>query len=247
MARLLQKLIEPPRTCSYLEDRSAQLEMMVLVDVSAQELQTLLERGYRHFGPIYFRPKCAPCSECVTLRIVVSEFVPSRSQKRARRTVTRFRREVGAPKVDQERLDLYSRWHASREKARGWDENVVDAERYALDFAFPQPTSREVRFFDDSRPDGRQLLAIGIVDETDRALSAVYFFYDPDVEHVSLGVAHIVTLVEQARAQGLEHVYLGYRVAGCASLAYKSCFEPHELLEGRPALDESPQWKRAPT
>jgi leucyl-tRNA---protein transferase len=45
-----------------------------------------------------------------------------------------------------------------------------------------------------------------------------------------------------ASARGLEHVYLGYRVEGCASLAYKSRFRPHELLEGRPEVDATPRW-----
>jgi arginine-tRNA-protein transferase len=242
VARLLQQLIEPPRTCSYLEDRQAQLEMMVLVDVSAAELEVLLARGYRHFGPVFFRPKCADCTECVTLRVVTREFSPSRSQRRAKKTASRFRREVGEPKVDAERLALYERWHASRERRRGWGENPVDAERYALDFAFPQPTAREVRFFDDAA--GGKLVAIGIVDQMEHAASAVYFFYDPDIEHVSLGVAHIVMLIDDARRAGLQHVYLGYRVEGCASLAYKSRYEPYELLSGRPALDESPEWRR---
>jgi arginine-tRNA-protein transferase len=215
--------------------------MMMLLDVSADDLDHLLERGYRHFGAVYFRPMCAACSECVTLRVPVKTFAISRSQKRAHRTASRFRREVGAPKVDDERLALYRRWHRSRERERGWDESPVDPERYALDFAFPQATAREVAFYDDAA--GGRLVGLGIVDETRRALSAVYFFYDPDVEGVSLGVAHIVALIEQARETGLEHVYLGYRVVGCESLAYKARFQPHELLEGRPGLDEPPVWR----
>ncbi|MGA9519831.1 MAG: arginyltransferase, partial [Myxococcaceae bacterium] len=49
--------------------------------------------------------------------------------------------------------------------------------------------------------------------------------------------------VEVARAQGIPHLYLGYRVIGCASLRYKDAFQPHELLEGRPAFDEEPIWQ----
>lgn len=244
VARLLQKFVEPPRTCSYLEERTAQLEMSVLIDVSTSELDSLLERGYRHFGPVYFRPMCASCHECVTLRIIAREFVPTRSQKRARRLASRFRREVGVPKVDPERLALYERWHSKRERDRGWGENPVDADRYALDFAFPQPTAREVRFFDDAPGADGKLVGIGIVDETAHASSAVYFFYDPDLEHVSMGVAHVVMLVEEAQRKGLDYVYLGYRVRGCRSLEYKGRFGPHELLQGRPTFDQRPQWKR---
>lgn len=216
--------------------------MMVLLDLSNDEFDALLERGFRHFGPVWFRPVCSPCGACVTLRIVVRDFHASRSQRRARNAAARFRREVGTPKVDAERLELYARWHAGRERRRGWEGNSVDAERYALDFAFPQITAREVRFYDDA--DGGRLVAIGIVDETLRASSAVYFFYDPDLERVSLGVAHVVALVDDAKRKGLDYVYLGYRVEGCKSLEYKGRFEPHELLTGRPSMRERPVWRR---
>ncbi len=52
----------------------------------------------------------------------------------------------------------------------------------------------------------------------------------------------MLSLVEEAREAGLPHVYLGYRVAGCASLRYKATFRPHELLSGRPAMTEQPVW-----
>jgi arginine-tRNA-protein transferase len=45
-----------------------------------------------------------------------------------------------------------------------------------------------------------------------------------------------------ARERGIPHVYLGYRVLGCASMRYKATFRPHELLLGRPAPDEEPRW-----
>ena len=74
-------------------------------------------------------------------------------------------------------------------------------------------------------------------------MSAVYFFWDPEHAPPSLGVANVVTLVEDARAKGLAYVYLGYRVLGCASLVYKAKYGPHELLVGRPAFGEPPEWR----
>lgn len=239
-ARLVQQLIEPPRACSYLPEQQAQLEVRVLLDVDALELEAMLERGWRRFGPIYFRPACTACAECVSLRIDAAQFRPSKSQRRARKGSAKLERRVGKPIVDAERLALYRRWHAQRERARGWEPSAVDAERYALDFAFPHPSVREVAFRDPEL-DGR-LVGLGICDETPNALSAVYFFWDPDHAPASLGVAHVVALVEDARARGVPHVYLGYRVAACASLAYKGRYEPHELLRERPRGRELPRW-----
>jgi arginyl-tRNA--protein-N-Asp/Glu arginylyltransferase len=240
VAKLLQHLVEPPRPCSYLPDREAQLEIRVQTDVTPGELEAMLSRGWRRFGPVYFRPACVACAECVTLRVDVATFAPTKSQRRAVKGASRLRRVVGVPVVDEERLALYHAWHAHREAARGWDESSLDEERYALDFAFPHPCVREVAFRDPA--DGDRLVGLGIYDEMPRSLSAVYFFWDPERAPPSLGVANVVTLVDDARLRGLPYVYLGYRVLGCASLVYKSRYEPHQLLRGRPAFGEAPEW-----
>ena len=241
MARLIQRIVEPPRPCSYLENEIASLEVRVLVDVTPDELEAMLERGWRRFGPVYFRPACAACNECVTLRIPTATFAPSKSQRRAKKNAAHLRRSVAVPIVDRERLDLYHRWHAAREAARGWEASELDAERYAFDFAFPHPCVREVTFRDPTHDD--RLVGVGICDETPTAMSAVYFFWDPEHAPPSLGIAHVVTLVEEARAARKAHVYLGYRVLDCPSLVYKARYRPHELLEGRPEPEEPPIWR----
>jgi leucyl-tRNA---protein transferase len=242
VAKLLHHLVEPPRPCAYLADRDAQLEIRVQVDVTASELEAMLERGWRRFGAVYFRPACVSCGECVTLRIDAAAFKPSKSQRRAAKNAAGLRRVVGVPVVDEERLALYARWHEQRETMRGWDPSVIDPERYAMDFAFPHPAAREVAFRDPDQ--GGRLVGLGIFDETPRSLSAVYFFWDPEAAPPSLGVANVVSLVEDARAKSRPHVYLGYRVLGCPSLVYKAKYGPHELLAGRPAFGESPDWHR---
>jgi arginyl-tRNA--protein-N-Asp/Glu arginylyltransferase len=242
VARVLHHLVEPPRPCSYLDDREAQLEIRVMDEVTVHQLEALLSRGWRRFGPVYFRPACAGCGECVTLRIDVVRFAPSKSQRRAAKNAARLRRVVSIPTVDDERIELYHRWHAQREATRGWDPSELDPERYATDFAFPHPAVREVAFRDPA--DGDRLVGLGIFDETPKSLSAVYFFWDPDRAPPSLGVANVVTLVTEAREKELPYVYLGYRVLGCASLVYKSKYEPHELLVGRPAFSDAPDWQR---
>jgi arginine-tRNA-protein transferase len=242
VARLLHTLVEPPHACPYLEGREAQLEIRVQIDVTPAELDSMLAHGWRRFGPVYFRPACTACTECVTLRVLSNEFTPTKSQRRAARNARRLERIVGKPKIDEERLALYRKWHAERESARGWDESPIDAQRYGFDFAFPHPSVREVAFRDPN--DGGRLVGLGICDEMPTALSAVYFFWDPDRAPSSLGVGHVVTLIEDARARGLPYVYLGYRVLECASLVYKARYGPHELLETRPDDGEPPRWTK---
>jgi arginine-tRNA-protein transferase len=238
--RLLERVVEKPHSCTYLPSRQASLEVQVLLDVTAAELEAMLERGWRRFGPMYFRPACTACGACISLRLPVARFSPSKSQKRAARACASLRRVVGRPLVDGARLDLYARWHAMREEVRGWEPNPQTRERYAIEFAFAHPAAREAAFYDEDR-----LVGVGLFDETPRALSAAFFFYDPEYSQRSLGTANVLSLVDDARATGRDHVYLGYCVEGCASLAYKAGFKPHELLEGRPSMRERPAWKPA--
>ncbi|MEO7191585.1 MAG: arginyltransferase [Vicinamibacterales bacterium] len=241
MARLLQHFLEPPHPCAYLPTREASLEVRVAVDVSPEQLDELLQRGWRRFGPSYFRPACPSCRACVPTRVPVAQFRASRSQRRARNQSSRLRRFVGKPQVDDERLQLYARWHLDRERAVGWDSTSLDAEGYAMEFAFPHPSVREVAFRDPGDED--RLVGIGIVDEVPSGLSAVYFFWDPEHAPSSLGTAHIVRLIDEAATRGLEYVHLGYRVDECPSLAYKGRFQPQEALAELPAEGDPAMWR----
>lgn len=243
MARLIQHILEKPRPCSYIANEVASLEHRIMLDIEPEELDWLLERGHRRFGPDYFRPACSPCGECISTRIVIAEFKASRSQRRARNRSAHLRIMVGPPEIDTERLELYHKWHAEREIAREWSPSVITFEDYFHQFAFPHPCGRELAYYDDSA--GGKLVAIGISDETPRAWSAVYCFYDPAYARLSLGTTNVLTMIDIAQAQGKPHVYLGYQVNACASLKYKGTFFPQEILVGRPLDFEEPRWERA--
>lgn len=245
MARLVERYREAPHECPYLPDQVAALDVRLMVEVTPHELGDLLALGWRRFGPAYFRPACPSCTACLSVRILVSDFVPSRSQKRARNAAARLTRSIGVPIVDDERLALYGRWHSQRERQRGWSENRLDAERYGFDFAFPHPSVREVTYRDPAQQD--RLVGVGFVDVVPDALSAIYFFWDPEHAPASLGVAHIVSLVADATAHGYPHVYLGYRVDACPSLAYKARYQPQEILDGSPTGLAQPVWRLEPS
>jgi len=247
MARLLQVLREKPRACSYLPELRASLTHRVLVDVSADEHDALLLRGWRRFGFDYFRPTCpgsdpsddARCERCIPLRIAADTFAPSKTQRRVARLRERMRVEIGRPRVDRARLELYRRWHTDREAFRAWESSELDREGYATTFAFPHVAAREFAYFLD---DSTTPCAIGLHDETSSTLSAVYFFYDPALKALSLGVFNVLHALERAKALGISHVYLGFLVEECPSLAYKAAFRPAERLIGRPDDNEEPRW-----
>jgi arginine-tRNA-protein transferase len=213
-----------------------------MLDVSPAELDHLLERGWRRFGPAYFRPACGRCSECVPLRVPVPGFRPSKGQRRVRARARDLRLAVGIPVVDAARLELHRRWQGRRAAQRGWREHPLEADDYRQQFAFPHPSAREYTLWDHGGAEP-VLVAVALVDETPSALSAVYTFHDPDRDNLSLGTASILAQLEVAALLGKRWLYLGYWVEGCISSAYKARFQPHELLEGWPALAEAPRWR----
>lgn len=241
MARTLQTFTEPPRPCSYLPVEQASLEHQVMVDVTPQELEEMLVRGWRRFGPIYFRPVCAACAECVSIRLPVGDFQPNRSQRRAVKACASLTWRIAPPIVDKERMALLARWHAFREETKGWEPQALDTDEYTLQFAFPHPAAREISFWE-----GGKLVGVSLVDVTPKAWSLVYFFYDPDIADRSPGINNVVLGVQLAKERKIPHVYLGYRVMGCASMVYKCTFTPHELLRERPPLGQEPRWLPSP-
>jgi arginine-tRNA-protein transferase len=68
------------------------------------------------------------------------------------------------------------------------------------------------------------------VDALPGALSAIYFFYDPDQRARSLGTWNVLRLIYECSQRGLPHLYMGYHVEGCASLSYKANFAPNQIL-----------------
>jgi arginyl-tRNA--protein-N-Asp/Glu arginylyltransferase len=235
--RLLQHRFAGPEPCPYLPGVASTTETLLMTGVSADDLEGLLERGWRRFGPVYFRPVCAGCEECVSVRVPVETFAPSVNLRRVLKRASHLRLEVGSPSLDEERLSLYRRWHAGREADRGWKPDAIGAEAYAMQFCFPHAAARELAYYD-----GDALVAVGIADETPHSVSAVYCYHDPDRAHLSLGTYNVLATIEYARERGLRHVYLGYCVEGCASLRYKARFRPQERLRGKVDAGQAPQW-----
>lgn len=240
MAELHFHLPAHDELCHYLPGHLATMEYRVMTRVTPGEQEALLERGWRRFGAQYFRPVCAGCRECVSLRVPVATFRPTKSQRRAWRKCQHLRVMVRAPVADEERLELYRTWHAFRENARGWQPSPMELEEYSRTFCLPHIGAQEIDYFDGSR-----LVAVGFVDETPHAVSSIYFFYHPDLRRHSIGVASVLFEMEWARQHGRAHVYLGYRISRCPSTAYKSHYGPHELLIGRPGFAERAVWQAA--
>ncbi len=238
MREVVRVLAGEEEECSYLPAERSKMLYRAIDHCTAETYQLMLERGWRRFGNLFFRPACLACCECRSLRVEVEDFRPNRSMRRVWQKNQDLRVVAQAPTVSREHLELYRRYHADMSRRKGWPEKEGEPFDYYLSFVHAhQDYGYELLYLKDER-----LVCVALVDVLPRAASAVYAYYEPDLRSRSLGVYSVLRQVELTRANSLPHLYLGYRVRGNPSMIYKARYKPHQILEGRPELDERPEW-----
>ncbi len=224
--------------CLYLPDQLSRQRYRVIDYCTPETYTSLLERGWRRFGRVFFRPMCAACEECRSLRVDVERFRPNRSMRRTRARNSDLRVGVRRAAVSDQHLELYDRYHLDMAERKGWSEKSISLLSYYRTFVEGgQGFGHEMLFFDGDRP-----VAVALVDVLPAAVSAVYCYYEPELRSRSLGVYSVLRQIDFARAQGVPYLYLGYWIEGNASMRYKANYRPHEILDGRPGLGEAAAW-----
>ncbi len=215
-----------PHACAYLPDRLATMQHALTASLSAEEYENLMNRCYRKFGMSLFRPVCGACQACRPLRVPAAEFRPGRSQRRAWKLNQDLEVRIGEPLANAIRLELFRRYHAAQAERKGWSENEIAGDEYAFNFVLNPVPSLEVSVWE-----GSALRAVLLADITPNVVSAVYHYHDPECAGRGLGTFGVLQAIELARRLQKTWVYLGFYVAGCQSLSYKSRFRPCEIME----------------
>lgn len=225
LARLLDGLglePSPPSPCPYLPGRDSRLVALRPNRLTPRLYGLFLDQNFRRLQDLVYRPSCDGCRECRQLRVDTRLFRPTRAQRRCAKKNADLQAEVGRPAPSDEKHALYRRYLEARHDGAmsgSWEEYC--------EFLHRAPEmSREVVF----RAAGR-LVGAGIFDVAEEALSAVYFYFDPDIEARAPGTYNVLWLVEEARRLSRPWLYLGYYVAGSPRMAYKAGFHPHEILD----------------
>src|SRR6056297_4086987 len=93
-----QFYVTAPQPCPYLKGRLERKLVTALQGDYAEKLNdTLSKQGFRRSQNVPYRPSCADCSACLSARIRVADFVPSKSQRRTLKRNDGMRREATSP------------------------------------------------------------------------------------------------------------------------------------------------------
>ncbi len=215
--------------CAYFpeERRPSRTAFALPGPLSRSEYRAAMSLGMRRSGTLVYRPLCVGCRRCQPFRVDVARFVPSRSQRRAeKRCAGRFRIDIVRPCIDDEHLSLYARYQRFQHDKDG---QQTDADSYGRFLVDTVADTWEVAWRDDN---GR-LMAVGIIDIVDDGISSVYFFWDPELEALSLGTASALWEIDFCRRRGKPYYYLGYLVPGARTMSYKSQFSGGSVWNGR--------------
>lgn len=221
--RLLTFYRSAPMPCPYLEGRSEQQLFTELSGATAQEqFETLSRGGFRRSHQVIYRPACRNCSACIPVRVAVADFRMTKAWRRIVNANADLAVVDTGKNATDEQFILFQRYVGAR---HGDGEMANMTRRDYGTMVLTSPVDSSVVEF--RAPDGK-LIAGCLIDHLQDGLSAVYSFFDPDSDRQSLGSYIVLWLIQHARLHNLNHVYLGYWVAGSRKMAYKARFRPLE-------------------
>ena len=224
--------------CAYLPDKSVRMHYKYIENATQSYNSALIQRGWRRFGLYYFHPICNGCTECKSIRINVNEFKLSKSQKKSIKRNKETEIIIQKPSLTQAHLDLYNKYHSFKHKKDDWTHRNISPKEYRENFVDgAHKFGKEVLYIQDG-----EIIGIDLIDILDDGISSIYFYYDPDFPRLSLGIYSLLYQIELAKVLELEWIYLGYWVDGCKAFAYKSNFQPQEILNDFPPIDKIALW-----
>ncbi len=223
-----QFYVTAPQPCPYLSGRVERKLFTALQGDGASNLNDVLShQGFRRSQNVLYRPSCAGCSACMSARIRVADFVPSRGQRRILKRNAHLERSSTSPWATDAQYDLFRRYLDARHATGGMaDMNIGE---FGAMIEETPVRSRVVEYWRATSV-GNTLAAVCLTDLLSDGVSMVYSFFDPDLSPDSLGTFVILDHVAIAREAGLPYVYLGYWVPGSAKMDYKARFSPLEVF-----------------
>jgi len=224
--------------CSYLPNREQRTHYKMIDECDAESCLNLVQRGYRRFGKMYFRPVCAECNECQSIKIDVNNYKFSKSARRVLKKASHLKTYIQKPTMTKEHLKIFKKYHLHMNQKKGWEYTETTAENYYHSFVVGhEDFGYEVLYFDEGT-----LVAVDLIDILEDGISSIYFYYDPSYAHLSLGKFSLYKQIKFATSANKSWIYLGYYVEDCPSLSYKAEYKPYLTLKDRPSEYELCEW-----
>jgi arginine-tRNA-protein transferase len=235
--------VTSPSPCPYLPGKQERKVFTELAGPHAGELNDALGRiGFRRSQGVAYRPSCAGCSACVSVRVVTPEFRPNATQRKLLRRHDDLQVSACRAWATDEQYQLLRRYLSTRHPTGGMA--GMDEEDYA-DMVEHSPVNSLIIEYREPRPHGRgRLVAACLTDRQADGLSMIYsFFAADDADRPGLGNFVIMDHILRAREANLPYVYLGYWVKGSPRMAYKTRYRPIEVLgpAGWRRMEEDPE------
>lgn len=213
-----------PYPCSYLPEKLACSEIATPEHLIDTEIYgKLIQAGFRRSGQYTYRPSCAHCHACLSVRVNVDTFIPKRTQRRAWKQHRHLVVKQNTLHYKPAHYALYQRYQAKRHMGGGMDKDCH--EQYHSFLLQSNVNSKLIEFYEKD-----QLCMVSIIDVLPDGLSSVYTFFDPDITHASFGTYNILWQIEQCRELDLAYLYLGYWIKENRKMSYKANFQPLEIL-----------------
>ncbi len=223
--------VTSPSPCPYLPGKQERKVFTELNGPHAGELNDALGRiGFRRSQGVAYRPSCAGCSACISVRVVSHAFEANATQRKLIRRNGDLTVAACRPWATDEQFQLLRGYLASRHPGGGMV--GMDEDDYA-DMIEQSPVNSVIVEYREPSLNGElgKLVGACLTDRQADGLSMIYsFFAADDGGRPGLGNYIILDHIMCARAAGLPYVYLGYWVKGSARMEYKTRYRPIEML-----------------
>lgn len=224
--------------CPYLNEMASRSAYKYVFD-STFTLNTILtEHGYRRFGRYYSKPICQDCNKCLSIRIDATNFIFTKSAKKAIKRNKNTISYISSPICDEDHIKLYRKYHLYMKDKKDWKFYDLSYQKYyelyvegAGDFG------KEISYYDKEK-----LICVDLIDFVKNGISSIYCYYDPDYSWYSLGKFSLLRQIMMAKSNELRWIYLGFYVKDCPSLSYKGEYKPFESLKEYVDIDKECVW-----
>ena len=220
----IQFYVTTKYSCGYINGQDAQsIVATPYKNINNTNFGSLINKGFRRSGQYIYKPNCKDCSACIPIRLLVSNFNASRSQKRVKKYLDKFSVKLLPLTFNEEHYNLYVSYQNKRHP------NNIESENDATDYNDFLIKSHVMSKLVEFRLNN-QLKMVTIIDIVDDGISAVYTFYDCSDQKLSLGTMSILWLLEFCKKENLSFLYLGYWINENQKMKYKTNFKPYELM-----------------